>query len=58
VLHDDLYFCALQLSDELIDELKAADTIVIGAPMYNFGMASTLKVWFEHVRTDLPLHGN
>lgn len=36
-------------SDELIAELKAADTIVIGAPMYNFGIASTLKAWFDHV---------
>ena len=40
---------ARALSDELIDELRAADTIVIGAPMYNFGMASTLKAWFDHV---------
>lgn len=40
---------ARALSDELISELKAADTIVIGAPMYNFGMASTLKSWFDHV---------
>ena len=37
------------LSDALIAELKAADVIVIGAPMYNFGMASTLKTWFDHV---------
>jgi FMN-dependent NADH-azoreductase len=37
------------LSDELIAELQAADTIVIGAPMYNFGIASTLKTWFDHV---------
>lgn len=37
------------LSDSLIGELKAADLIVIGAPMYNFGMASTLKSWFDHV---------
>lgn len=37
------------LSDELIAELKAADTIVIGAPMYNFGITSTLKAWFDHV---------
>jgi len=29
--------------------VKAADLIVIGAPMYNFGMASTLKAWFDHV---------
>jgi FMN-dependent NADH-azoreductase len=37
------------LSDELIAELQAADLIVIGAPMYNFGMTSTLKAWFDHV---------
>jgi FMN-dependent NADH-azoreductase len=37
------------LSDQLIAELMAADVIVIGAPMYNFGMASTLKTWFDHV---------
>ena len=40
---------ALELSDALIAELKAADLIVSGAPMYNFGMPSTLKAWFDHV---------
>ena len=40
---------AVALSDALIAELKAADLVVIGAPMYNFGMASTLKAWFDHV---------
>ena len=40
---------ALALSNELIAELKEADVIVIGAPMYNFGMPSTLKAWFDHV---------
>ncbi|MGA9582179.1 MAG: FMN-dependent NADH-azoreductase [Allosphingosinicella sp.] len=40
---------ALALSDALIAELKSADLIVIGAPMYNFGIASTLKAWFDHV---------
>lgn len=40
---------ALALSDTLIDELRSADLIVIGAPMYNFGMPSTLKAWFDHV---------
>jgi FMN-dependent NADH-azoreductase len=40
---------AQALSDELIAELKAADTLVVGAPMYNFGIASTLKTWFDHV---------
>lgn len=40
---------AKALSDELIAELKAAELIVIGAPMYNFGIASTLKAWFDYV---------
>jgi FMN-dependent NADH-azoreductase len=40
---------ALALSNELIAELKDADVIVLGAPMYNFGMPSTLKAWFDHV---------
>jgi FMN-dependent NADH-azoreductase len=39
----------LALSDALIAEVKDADILVIGAPMYNFGMASTLKTWFDHV---------
>lgn len=40
---------ARALSDQLIDELFAADTIVIGVPMYNFGIPSTLKAWFDYV---------
>lgn len=40
---------AQALSNELIAELRAADTIVIGAPMYNFGIPSTLKAWFDYV---------
>lgn len=37
------------LSDALVAELQAADVIVIASPMYNFGMSSTLKAWFDHV---------
>ena len=37
------------LSDLLVAELQAADVIVIASPMYNFGMSSTLKAWFDHV---------
>jgi FMN-dependent NADH-azoreductase len=37
------------LSDALIAELRAADTIVIGAPMYNFSIPTTLRAWFDHV---------
>ncbi len=40
---------ARALANQLVDELKAADVLVIGAPMYNFGIASTLKAWFDHV---------
>lgn len=40
---------ARALSDELIGELRAADTVVIGAPMYNFSIPTTLRTWFDHV---------
>jgi len=36
-------------SDGLIDELKRADVIVLGLPMYNFGVPSSLKAYFDHV---------
>ena len=36
-------------SDELIEELESADIVVIGLPMYNFGVPSTLKAWIDHV---------
>ena len=36
-------------SDALIAELKAADVVLIGAPMYNFTVPSQLKSWFDHV---------
>ena len=39
----------VRYSDELIEELKRADTIVIGLPMYNFGVPSTLKAYFDHI---------
>jgi len=40
---------AIAHSDELIEELIAADIIVIGAPMHNFGISSSLKTWIDHV---------
>jgi FMN-dependent NADH-azoreductase len=36
-------------SDALIDELRRADVIVLGLPMYNFGVPSTLKAYFDHI---------
>ncbi len=39
----------LALSDTLIAELDAADTIVIGLPLYNFGVPASLKAWMDLV---------
>ena len=39
----------LALSDRLIAELKDADTLVIGAPIYNFGIPASLKQWVDAV---------
>jgi FMN-dependent NADH-azoreductase len=36
-------------SDSLIDELRRADVIVLGLPMYNFGVPSQLKAYFDHI---------
>ena len=40
---------ALAVADVLIDELVAADVIVLAVPMHNFGVPSTLKAWIDHV---------
>lgn len=40
---------AIALSDALIDELFAADTVVMAVPMHNFTLPSTLKAWIDHV---------
>lgn len=37
------------IADAAIEELEAADVLVIAAPVYNFNVASTLKAWFDHV---------
>jgi FMN-dependent NADH-azoreductase len=36
-------------SDDLIAELERADVVVLGLPMYNFGVPSTLKAYFDHI---------
>ncbi len=40
---------AIHHSDEAINQLKEADIIVIGAPLYNFTIHSTLKAWIDHI---------
>lgn len=37
------------VSDTLIAELRAADMLVIGAPMYNFSISTGLRTWFDYV---------
>jgi FMN-dependent NADH-azoreductase len=39
----------LATSDQLIEELQSADTVVIGAPMYNFSIPAPLKAWIDQV---------
>ena len=39
----------LAKSDSLVAELQAADTIVIGTPIYNFGIPATLKAWVDMI---------
>jgi FMN-dependent NADH-azoreductase len=39
----------IKVSDNLVDELLAADIVVIAAPMYNFSVSSTLKAWIDHI---------
>ncbi len=40
---------AARHSDDAIAEIQAADVIIIGAPLYNFGIPSTLKAWVDHI---------
>ncbi len=45
----DAQCAALALSDELIDELDAADFVLLSTPMHNFMVPSVLKAWLDHV---------
>ena len=40
---------AIKVSDALIDELLAADEILIGTPMYNFSIPAILKAYIDHI---------
>ena len=40
---------AIRNSEEAVKELMAADIIVIGVPLYNFGIPSVLKAWVDHI---------
>ena len=40
---------AIQISDRLVDEFLAADIYIIGVPMYNFSVPSTLKAYIDQI---------
>lgn len=40
---------ARALADTLIDEVTAADTVLVGLPLYNFGPPSTFKAWLDRI---------
>jgi FMN-dependent NADH-azoreductase len=37
------------LSEELVNEIKEADTILLGLPLYNYGAPSSVKAWVDHL---------
>lgn len=39
----------VRYSDEAISELMAADAVILGVPLYNFSIPSTLKSWIDHI---------
>ncbi len=46
---DDAQRAALADSDRLVAEIKAADTLVIGLPIYNFGVPAAFKAWIDMI---------
>ena len=47
--HDSKMSIIVKRIDSLVEEFLQADMIVIGAPMYNLGIASTLKAYIDHI---------
>jgi FMN-dependent NADH-azoreductase len=47
--HTPAHAESYSLRVELIDEIKAADTILLGLPLYNFGAPSSVKAWVDHI---------
>lgn len=43
------HISALDMSDELIEEIRQADILVIGVPIYNFGIPASLKAWIDQI---------
>lgn len=47
--HDAEQRAVAKFSDDLIEELRQAEVLVLGLPMYNFGVPSQLKSYFDHI---------
>lgn len=47
--HDEHQAASWELSRRLTDEVKAADVVLLGLPVYNFGAPSTVKAWVDHL---------
>src|SRR3954447_18242025 len=47
--HTPAQAASWQLSEELVAEVRAADTIVLGLPLYNYGAPSSVKAWVDHL---------
>ena len=47
--HGETEQMATALSDKLLEEIMAADDIMITVPMYNFGIPSALKAWIDQI---------
>jgi FMN-dependent NADH-azoreductase len=47
--HNEGQAASWALATELIDEVAAADTVLFGLPLYNFGPPSTVKAWVDHL---------
>jgi FMN-dependent NADH-azoreductase len=47
--HTPAQAASFALTQELVNEIKQADTILLGLPLYNFGAPSTVKAWVDHI---------
>lgn len=48
-LRNEAQLAAIRNSEQLVDQLLACDTLVISSPMWNLGLPSVLKAWFDHI---------
>jgi FMN-dependent NADH-azoreductase len=47
--HTPVQAASWALSEELVNEVKEADTVLLGMPLYNYGAPSSVKAWVDHL---------